>query len=127
MSPLCAQKLARLKTIVAERSAWADQVAQIKRLHSWLLEVEHILDESLAAAGEVVSNATVVAASARRKMTFMETPASVLLLLQPVLGRAGCTVPPKVDDGTGLAACKRHGPRQKLHRRVAQMRAGAGD
>ena len=59
MSPLCAQKLARLQAIVAERAAWTDQTAQIKRLHSWLLEVEHILDGSRTAAGEVVSNATV--------------------------------------------------------------------
>jgi hypothetical protein len=59
VSPLCVQKLARLKTIVAERAAWADQVAQIKRLHSWLLEVEHILDESRTSAEEAVSNATV--------------------------------------------------------------------
>ncbi len=44
---------------MAERAAWADQLAQIKRLHSWLLEVEHILDESRASAGEAVSNATV--------------------------------------------------------------------
>src|SRR5712692_5126281 len=58
-SPPCAQKLARLQTIVAERAAWADQLAQVKRLHSWLLEVEHLLDESLAPAGEEVSNATV--------------------------------------------------------------------
>ncbi len=59
MSPLCAQKLARLKAIVAERAAWADQLAQVKHLHRWLLEVEHLLDGSRAAAGEVVSNATV--------------------------------------------------------------------
>lgn len=59
MSLLCAQKLARLKTIVAERAAWADQLAQIKCLHSWLLEVEHILDGSRTSAGEAVSNATV--------------------------------------------------------------------
>ncbi len=59
MSPLCAQKLARLKTIVAERAGWAEQLAQVKRLHGWLLEVEHLLDESLAAAAEVVSNAIV--------------------------------------------------------------------
>jgi Transposase IS66 family len=59
VSPLCAQKLARLQTIVAERVAWADQLAQIKRLHTWLLEVEHLLDESLVPEGEVVSNATV--------------------------------------------------------------------
>ena len=59
MSPLCAQKLARLKTIVAERAAGADQLAHVKRLHGWLLEVEHLLDASPAQEGEVVSNATV--------------------------------------------------------------------
>ena len=59
MSPLCAQKLTRLKTIVAERSAWADQLAHVKRLHGWLLEVEHLLDASPAQKGEVVNNATV--------------------------------------------------------------------
>ncbi len=59
MSPLCAQKLARLQAIVAERAAWAEQLAQIKRLHGWLLEVEHLLDESLVPEGEVVSNVTV--------------------------------------------------------------------
>src|SRR5260370_4853790 len=58
-SPLVAQKLTRLQTIVAERAAWTDQLAQIKRLHGWLLEVEHLLDESLVPAGEVVSNVTV--------------------------------------------------------------------
>ncbi len=59
MSRLCAQKLARLQTIVAERAAWTEQLAQIQRLHSWLLEVEHLLDESLVPKGEVVSNVTV--------------------------------------------------------------------
>jgi hypothetical protein len=59
VSPLVAQKLTRLQTIVTERTAWADQLAQIKRLYGWLLEVEHLLDERLMAAGEVVSNATV--------------------------------------------------------------------
>jgi hypothetical protein len=59
VSPLCAQKLARLKAIVAERAAWADQLGQIKRLHSWLLEVEHILDGSWAQGGPKVSNAKV--------------------------------------------------------------------
>ncbi|MFL5696768.1 MAG: hypothetical protein ACJ797_06630 [Ktedonobacteraceae bacterium] len=59
MSRRCAQKLARLQTIVAERAAWTEQLAQIKRLHSWLLEVEHLLDESLVPKGEVVSNMTV--------------------------------------------------------------------
>ena len=59
MRPLCAQKLARLQAIVAERAAWTDQLAQVKRLHGWLLEVEHLLDESLVPEGEVVSNVTV--------------------------------------------------------------------
>jgi hypothetical protein len=59
VSRLCAQKLARLQAIVAERAAWTDQLAQVKRLHSWLLEVEHLLDGSLVPAGEVVSNGTV--------------------------------------------------------------------
>jgi len=59
VSRLCAQKLARLQTIVAERAAWTEQLAQIQRLHSWLLEVEHLLDESLVPKGEVVSNVTV--------------------------------------------------------------------
>jgi len=59
MSPVCAQKLARLSTIVAERKAWAEPLTQIKRLHGWLLEVEHLLDRSLLAEEEVVSNVTV--------------------------------------------------------------------
>ena len=45
---------------MAERAAWTKQLAQIKRMHGWLLEVEHILDTSLVqAAGEKVSNETV--------------------------------------------------------------------
>ena len=59
MSGLAAQKLARLKAIVAERAAWADQLAQVKRMHGWVLSVEHLLDDSWAQEGEVVSNVTV--------------------------------------------------------------------
>ena len=59
MSRLCAQKLACLQAIVAERAAWTEQLAQVKRLHNWLLEVEHLLDESLVPKGEVVNNVTV--------------------------------------------------------------------
>jgi hypothetical protein len=59
VSPRCVQKLARLQTIVAERTAWASQLAQVTRMHGWVLSVEHLLDESLAQEGEVVSNATV--------------------------------------------------------------------
>ncbi len=59
MSGLAAQKRARLQRIVAERAAWTSQLAQVKRMRNWVLEVEHLLDESLAQPGEVVSNATV--------------------------------------------------------------------
>ncbi len=59
MSRLCAQKLARLQAIVAERAAWTDQLTQIKRLYGWLLEVEHLLDKQLGSAGEVASNVAV--------------------------------------------------------------------
>ena len=59
MSELCAQKLARLQAIVAERVTWAEPLAQVKRLHGWLLEVEHLLDGSLLAEGEVMSNVMV--------------------------------------------------------------------
>ena len=59
MSPRCVQKLARLQTIMAERTAWASQLAQVTRMHGWVLSVEHILDGSWAQAEEEVSNATV--------------------------------------------------------------------
>jgi hypothetical protein len=53
------QKLARLQSIVAERAAWSEPLAQVKRMHQWVLDVEHILDGSWAQAEEEVSNATV--------------------------------------------------------------------
>lgn len=59
MSPRVSQKVARLKGIVAERAAWAEPLAQIKRMQQWVLDVEHILDSSWAQAEESVSNATV--------------------------------------------------------------------
>ena len=59
MSRLCGQKLARLQAIVAERATWAEPLAQVKRLHGWLLEVEHLLDRSPATEGEVLNNVTV--------------------------------------------------------------------
>ena len=59
MSRLCGQKLARLQAIVAERACWAEPLAQVKRLHGWLLEVEHLLDRSLGTEGEVMNNLTV--------------------------------------------------------------------
>lgn len=59
MSELAAQKRARLQTIVAERIAWSEQVAQIKHVYSWVLAVEHLLDGSRVQPGEVLSNAIV--------------------------------------------------------------------
>ena len=59
MSRLCAQKLARLQAIVAERTAWTNELAQIKRMHGWVLSVEHLLDGSWAQEAVEVSNATV--------------------------------------------------------------------
>ena len=59
MSPRCVQKLARLQSIVAERATWSEPLAQVKRMHQWVLDVEHILDGSWAQAEEEVSNATV--------------------------------------------------------------------
>jgi len=59
VSLLAAQKLARLQTIVAERAAWSGQLAQVKRMQQWVLDVEHILDGSWAQGGAKVSNAKV--------------------------------------------------------------------
>ncbi len=59
MSELAAQKLVRLEAIVAERAAWNEQLARLKRMHQWVLDAEHILDGSWAHEGEEVSNATV--------------------------------------------------------------------
>jgi hypothetical protein len=56
---LVAQKVARLKAIVAERTAWAKSLAQVKRMQQWVLAAESILDGSWAQGEEVVSNATV--------------------------------------------------------------------
>ena len=53
------QKLARLQAIVAERATWAEQLAQVKRMHGWVLSVEHLLDGNWVQEGEGVSNAAV--------------------------------------------------------------------
>jgi hypothetical protein len=52
----CKQKLARLKTIVQERSQWAQQIASLKRMRQWVLDAEHILNGSWAKRGERLSN-----------------------------------------------------------------------
>ncbi len=59
MSELAAQKMARLSTIVAERAGWSEQLAQLKRMRQWVLDVEHILDGSWACGEAKVSNAKV--------------------------------------------------------------------
>jgi hypothetical protein len=59
VSALVAQKRERLQRIVAERAAWTSQLTQIQRMHGWVLEVDHLLDERLAEPGEVESLATV--------------------------------------------------------------------
>ncbi len=60
MSRRCEQKRARLQAIVAERAQWREQLAQIKRLHRWLCEVEAILEkESTHPPAERVDNQTV--------------------------------------------------------------------
>ena len=56
MNWLCKQKLSRLQDIVAERAQWRSQLAQVTRMHGWVLSVEHILDGSWAQPGEIVSN-----------------------------------------------------------------------
>ena len=60
MSRRCEQKLVRLQAIVAERAAWREQLAQIKRLYGWLCEVEAILaKEAARIPAEPVNNETV--------------------------------------------------------------------
>ena len=56
MSPVCKQKLLRLQALVAERTKWGDELAQVKRMRQWILDAEHILDGSWGANGEAVSN-----------------------------------------------------------------------
>jgi hypothetical protein len=55
----CAQKLARLWAIVAERVAWEQALVQLKRMRQWVLDAEDMLSGSWAQTGEIVSNATV--------------------------------------------------------------------
>ena len=44
---------------MAERTLWSEQLAQVKRMRQWVLDVEGILDGSWSQAGAVVSNAKV--------------------------------------------------------------------
>jgi Transposase IS66 family len=54
-----AQKLARVVTILTERTAWSKPLAQVKRMRQWVLEAEEILDGRWAQGEAEISNATV--------------------------------------------------------------------
>ena len=41
---------------MAERVQWSSQLAQVTRMHGWVLSVEQILDGSWARPGQIVSN-----------------------------------------------------------------------
>lgn len=58
MSLRCAQKLARLWAIMAERLAWEQALMQLKRMRQWVLDAEDILSGRWAQTRDVVSNAT---------------------------------------------------------------------
>jgi len=45
--------------MVAERTVWAPQLAQVTRMRQWVLEADHLLDGSWTRPGEIVSNQTV--------------------------------------------------------------------
>ncbi len=51
--------MTRLKTLVARRAPWQDDLSCIRRMHGWVLQAEAILGGTWAAAEEVVSNAEV--------------------------------------------------------------------
>lgn len=59
MSQACEQKLKRLQEIVALRHCWDSRVEQVKRMHEWLLDAEHILDGSWATSDQPVANEAV--------------------------------------------------------------------
>jgi hypothetical protein len=44
---------------VGERAAWLEPLAQVKRMRQWVLDAEHLLDQSWAKAGARVSHAKV--------------------------------------------------------------------
>ena len=46
MNQACEQKLKRLQEIVGLYQRCEGRVEQVKRMHGWLLEAEHILDGS---------------------------------------------------------------------------------
>lgn len=59
MSQACEQKLKRLQEIVALSHHWDSRVEQVKRMHEWLLDAEHILDGSWATSEQPLTNEAV--------------------------------------------------------------------
>jgi Transposase IS66 family len=48
--------LTRLRTLAATAEQWAERIAQVKHMRSWVVEAEHILDGGWATAEDVVNN-----------------------------------------------------------------------
>ena len=59
MSQACEQKLKRLQESVTLSHRWDSRVEQVKRMHEWLLEAEHILDGSWATSEQPLTNEAV--------------------------------------------------------------------
>jgi hypothetical protein len=59
VSPAVSYRLARLITIVQERLLWREELCQVKQMHQWVLDAEHILCADFLPAGMTKSNATV--------------------------------------------------------------------
>jgi Transposase IS66 family len=64
---------------VGERTAWAEQLGQVKRMRQWVLDAEHILDGSWAGSGKIVSNQTVGRRLDRWRQTLARKPATGML------------------------------------------------
>jgi hypothetical protein len=76
-----------LQDIVAERAQWRSQLAQVTRMHGWVLATEQILDGSWAQPGEIVSNRKVGSRldAWRKHMTEHLTDGTLSLLEQECL------------------------------------------
>jgi len=59
VSWFCKEKLSRLQEVMAERTQWDSQLAEVRHMQNWVLSVEHILDGSWVQPGQIVKNKTV--------------------------------------------------------------------
>ena len=48
VSPVCQQKLKRLKQIIEERENWREHLEEVESMRKWVLEAESLLDGSWA-------------------------------------------------------------------------------